>query len=133
MEAVIFLFALLVCWLICAGIGGYIAAQKGRSETEGAVLGFLLGPLGLLIEALLPTVQAPKRRTSGRAPRRTGERGEWVPEYSEAWDKPAPPKDETVDDQVLGFLREREAPPDPAHQIDLNAIVRANTRPGGKG
>lgn len=35
-------------------IGVYIAMQKGRSEGEGFFLGCLLGPLGLILAALLP-------------------------------------------------------------------------------
>jgi len=44
--------------LLCAGIGSYISYQKGRSEAEGALFGFFLGPLGLLIAAMLPTIYA---------------------------------------------------------------------------
>lgn len=36
-------------------IGVYIAMQKGRSEGEGFCLGCFLGPLGLILAALLPT------------------------------------------------------------------------------
>jgi hypothetical protein len=36
------------------GFGAYICNQKGRSEGEGIIFGALLGPLGLLIVALLP-------------------------------------------------------------------------------
>ena len=43
-----------IAWLICVGIGAYIANQKGRSMAEGLVLGLLLGFIGVLIEALLP-------------------------------------------------------------------------------
>jgi hypothetical protein len=44
---------------LCVGVvfsvvGAWVAGQKGRSTTEGAVLGFMLGPLGALIVALLP-------------------------------------------------------------------------------
>jgi hypothetical protein len=35
--------------------GGWTASQKNRDAGEGAVLGFLFGPFGVLVEALLPT------------------------------------------------------------------------------
>jgi hypothetical protein len=37
--------------------GAYVANQKGRSTTEGAVFGFLFGPFGILIVLLLPTIE----------------------------------------------------------------------------
>lgn len=36
-------------------VGIWIATQKNRDSGEGFFLGFLLGPIGLLIEAMLPT------------------------------------------------------------------------------
>ena len=50
MEAVI----LLLVWGLLGGVGSWIATQKGRSGAEGFVLGVLLGPIGWIIEALLP-------------------------------------------------------------------------------
>jgi hypothetical protein len=47
---------------ICSAAGGYIAYQKGRSVAEGAVLGFLLGPIGDLIVVLLPTRDLPHKQ-----------------------------------------------------------------------
>jgi hypothetical protein len=48
-------FMMLVFWTIVFGAVGYwIATQKGRSEVEGAALGCLLGPIGWIIEAVLP-------------------------------------------------------------------------------
>ncbi|MDC0001476.1 hypothetical protein OAD81_04410 [Flavobacteriaceae bacterium] len=47
--------ALIILLAILFGFAGkYIAEQKGRSSTEGILLGGLLGILGLLILALLP-------------------------------------------------------------------------------
>lgn len=43
-----------VFYFIWIPLGGYVAQQKRRNMTEGVLLG-LLGPFGVLIEALLPT------------------------------------------------------------------------------
>jgi hypothetical protein len=49
-----YLVALVAAWLICAGLGSYVAVQKGRGGFEGFFFGLLLGPLGVLIAALMP-------------------------------------------------------------------------------
>jgi hypothetical protein len=54
MNPVAFLFCVALGLLTMAAIGCWIAVQKGRPAFEGWLLAFLLGPLGLLIEALLP-------------------------------------------------------------------------------
>jgi len=42
-------------WIIVFGLlGGWVAGQCGREQTEGFLLGAFLGPFGVLIEALLP-------------------------------------------------------------------------------
>ena len=41
---------------IFGGLGAFIAAQKRREVAEGLIMGLLFGPLGVLIEALLPSV-----------------------------------------------------------------------------
>jgi hypothetical protein len=41
--------------IVFAGVGYWIAQQKNRSEVEGAALGCFLGPIGWIIEAVLPT------------------------------------------------------------------------------
>ena len=47
-------------WIVVlGGVGYWIAQQKRRSEVEGAALGCLLGPLGWIIEAVLPTGEMP--------------------------------------------------------------------------
>ena len=54
-------------------LGGWLAREKNRDATEGYALGFLFGPFGVLIEALLPTFtteQAAQRATE-QAARRT--------------------------------------------------------------
>jgi hypothetical protein len=40
---------------IFGAIGRYISVQKKRSLLEGYLFGFFLGPIGLIIIALLPT------------------------------------------------------------------------------
>lgn len=55
--------AFLLIWILGAlvggGIGMWIAGQKNRDAWEGALLGFFLGPIGWIIEALLPTGELP--------------------------------------------------------------------------
>ncbi len=49
-----------VLWAVVLGaIGYWIAGEKNRDGVEGAALGCLLGPLGLIIEAVLPTGDVP--------------------------------------------------------------------------
>ena len=36
-------------------LGGYIARQKNRSLTEGAIIGFLFSVIGVIVVALLPS------------------------------------------------------------------------------
>lgn len=55
MEPIHWLLLICLGWiLIWGGFGAYVAVQKGRSETEGMVFGAILGPIGLLIIAMLP-------------------------------------------------------------------------------
>lgn len=46
-----------IVWFMWIPIGGYVARQKCRNVTEGWLFG-CLGPFGVLIEALLPTMSA---------------------------------------------------------------------------
>jgi hypothetical protein len=46
--------AILVGLTICGALGMKIADHKRRSPAEGFLLGFMLGPLGVIIEAALP-------------------------------------------------------------------------------
>jgi hypothetical protein len=39
---------------VLGALGAWIAKQKRRGPIEGFILGFLFGPLGVVIEALLP-------------------------------------------------------------------------------
>ena len=44
-------------WLGFASAGGYVAIAKNRPPLEGAVFGALLGPIGVLVEVMLPTLE----------------------------------------------------------------------------
>jgi hypothetical protein len=59
----------LVLAVAFGGLGAWIASQKGRAGGEGLALGLLFGPLGVLVEALLPTVAAGTGRTALTATR----------------------------------------------------------------
>ncbi len=48
------LIFLVVSAAVFGGFGAWIAAQKRRGIFEGFVLGLLFGPLGVLVEAMLP-------------------------------------------------------------------------------
>jgi len=50
------LFAL---WIICGIIAAIIASQKGSSGCGFAILGFLLGPIGIILSLLLSGEQCP--------------------------------------------------------------------------
>jgi hypothetical protein len=53
-----FTFLLLLC-LECSYLGAWLAGQRGRSDLEGFILGFLFGPFGLMIELFLPQIVVP--------------------------------------------------------------------------
>lgn len=55
MDALTLLFVVGLSCVVFAVLGAYVAKQKRRSKGEGAMLGLIFGPLGCLIEALLPT------------------------------------------------------------------------------
>lgn len=54
-EAAIWLSGVLVIAAVFGTLGRWVAMQHGRSGLEGAVLGILFGPLGIIVEALLPS------------------------------------------------------------------------------
>lgn len=63
------LIVVVVTAVVGGGVGSWIAAQKRRNEVEGAVLGALFGPIGWIIEAVLPTKErAPTRTANHYAP-----------------------------------------------------------------
>jgi hypothetical protein len=51
--------ALCAASCICGCSGGYVAARKGRSITEGVVFGAVLGPFGVVAAAGLPAAPDP--------------------------------------------------------------------------
>ena len=80
-----------------AGVGYWIAGQKNRDGVEGAALGCFLGPVGWIIEAVLPTKDpVPGRVANAYAPRdrseyvRTETPGAMVPDHLQVpfWSHP---------------------------------------------
>lgn len=53
----VLVFSWLVGGVVFGLAGGYVSGQKRRPYGEGFLFGLLLGPIGLLIAALLPTVK----------------------------------------------------------------------------
>ena len=53
------IIAICVASGVFAAFGVWVAAQKDRSLVEGAILGLLFGPVGVIVEACLP---CPDRR-----------------------------------------------------------------------
>jgi uncharacterized membrane protein YeaQ/YmgE (transglycosylase-associated protein family) len=54
MDATPIIVTWIIFGLIFGAFGAWVAAQRGRGGGEGLILGFLFGPLGVLVEALLP-------------------------------------------------------------------------------
>jgi hypothetical protein len=91
-----FLLTLLAVFVAFGFLGSYLAGQKHRSPAEGFLLGFALGPIGLLLEVLLPTLTPPKpARAKPRVVRRA----------VSGWQ---PPREvlEEQDDEAFRFLTE---------------------------
>lgn len=87
--ALVLLAGTFLC-LSFAWLGGYIAEQKGRSSTEGCLLGLLFGPFGALVALLLPTVAAKPVWRCRERPRDSG----WQP----------PKEDDPAEDLAIGYL-----------------------------
>ena len=117
------LIILLIVWAAFGALGYYIATQKGRPQAEGLLLGFLFGPLGVLLVALLPSKSAEQHgRAVGRRDRVAS-----MPDYRDDCDEPVIPKSDHIDDQVLGYLGVDTGPKKP-QGIDVDAIARAAKR-----
>ena len=87
--AAVWITIVVVQAVVCGALGAYVSAAKNRDAAEGLILGVLLGVIGVLIAALLPTVaNEPKRRLNHAA---------W-PDEMEAWRNPdGPPPIEESD------------------------------------
>lgn len=59
---------IVIAWLAVSALGVYVAAQKGRDRFEGWLISILFGPLGVLVEALLPAQQRKPREPKAAAP-----------------------------------------------------------------
>ena len=51
------LIVAIVAAIIFGLIGRYVAKEKNRSEADGFIGGFFLGPIGIIIVALMPTLE----------------------------------------------------------------------------
>tara|TARA_B100001057_G_C22304601_1_gene739643 strand:- start:114 stop:440 length:327 start_codon:yes stop_codon:yes gene_type:complete len=51
------IIVVIVAAIIFGFVGRYVAASKGRSEAEGFLFGFFLSLIGIIIVALLPTLE----------------------------------------------------------------------------
>ena len=58
-EQPIIIFYVIAALAACSAIAGYTAFKKRRSPFEGVLLGFFLGPIGVLLEHRFPYVQRP--------------------------------------------------------------------------
>ena len=72
MGFLVIVAVVVVSWGIMIAVGAYVSSQKGRGDAEGVMLALVLGPLGILIAALLPSkVAAPmtvaQRQAAARA------------------------------------------------------------------
>lgn len=79
-------------------LGVWVAAQKGRAPLEGLILGVLFGPLGVIVEGLLP-VGMPEEEEAGSAPRfaAPARRGWELPRgATERKKEPPPPEIEDI-------------------------------------
>ena len=58
MDAGVIVLLSVVAWVVVfTFLGSWVSCQKHRRPEEGAILGLLFGPFGVLLEALLPTLQ----------------------------------------------------------------------------
>jgi len=67
------LISIVVVALAFAALGAWIASQKNRDGGEGFILGLLFGPIGVIVEAVLPTLSQPAPQPLEPAPQLTEE------------------------------------------------------------
>ena len=63
---------LIIYAVTSAFFGRHVASVKGREPVEGLLFGLVFGPLGVLIEAMLPTIEVirfPVARAAARSRR----------------------------------------------------------------
>ncbi len=60
-----FLLILIPIWMVMGALGAWVAMAKNRSPIEGLMLGFLFGPFGVLIAALMPNMPSKDKQASG--------------------------------------------------------------------
>lgn len=52
----------IVFWIICGGIAGYIASERGGDPVGGFMAGALLGPLGIVVACFMGTDKERERK-----------------------------------------------------------------------
>lgn len=52
------LISIAASMILCGALGGYVSKEKNRPEGEGIILGVLFGLIGVVIAALLPTLDS---------------------------------------------------------------------------
>lgn len=115
-----FSLGLIAVMVVCGIFGSTIGGQKGQGQL-GFWLGFLLGPLGVLVAALLPAIQ--NAQVQGPPP---------LPQYRPPQTPPPLVYDnlEMLDDakQPIGFSQKpAKPPPRPANGDDIARLYRART------
>ncbi len=89
--------ALLLILFLFALLGVYVASEKNRAAVEGFALGCLLGPFGVIVEALLPTKT--KRDLAGAMRADADDRIRELNELPLVYDEP-----QVTDDDVDRFI-----------------------------
>ncbi len=104
MDPVIVVFAFLIAWFAFGCFASWVASQKERSLLEGFILGALFGPLGVLVEALLPSQRIERPRKP-----RFSEKKPFNPK--DIWDTDG--DDHPAVDDFLSEMKPKKRPPPP--------------------
>jgi hypothetical protein len=56
---VVCLIGLSIVVMLTAALGAYASVAKGRPPIEGAIFGFLLGPIGVIVASAMPEIRRP--------------------------------------------------------------------------
>lgn len=97
-----YLMILLMAGLVFGVMGSYVADTKGRASGEGFIFGFLLGPIGILIVVLLPSVAKP----TSRAVMANREAGPEPAATADPVQRPRPLRHSPGDDAAMDFTLE---------------------------